>query len=165
MRVILVAIFIFALAGCGYTGPTLTTVISTSCSNEYNFNNFRTCLNNIWFRNIAAQGYGSDPLAQQFNSRMQLLAQGVAQGQFSDTEAIMNATNFAYQLRSIEQADMAAQNEALRRVLQGAASYTSPALPANNRPSTVQCRKIADISRQVFTFNGTVCPVGYALDW
>lgn len=164
MRVILVAIFIFALAGCGYTGPGLTSVISTSCANEYNFNNFRTCVNNIWFRNIVAQGYGSDPLAQQFNSRVQLLAQGVAEGQFSDTEAIINATNFAYQLRSIEQADMAAQNEALRQLLQGAASYTSPELPANTSPTSfsARCTRVGDISRQVFTFSGIVCPIGYA---
>jgi len=153
-------------AGCAtFSSPGLTTVMATTCSNEITFNGFRSCVNSAWYANVVAQGYGSDPLVLQFNSRMQLLAQGVAQRQISDIDAISNATSLAYQLRAIEESEISRQNDALRRVLEEAARYPSnstPSRPTNSAPSTVYCTRIGDSSRQVYTFNSIACPVGYA---
>ena len=156
----------FLFAGCAtFTSPGLTTVMGTTCANETTFNSFRSCVNNAWYANVVAQGYGSDPLVLQFNSRMQLLTQGVAQRQISDIDAISNATDLAYNLRAVEGSQIARQNDALRGMLEEAARYPSnstPSRPTISPPSAVYCTRIGDGSRQVYAFNNIACPAGYA---
>lgn len=156
------------LLGCatGYSGPGLTSVLSTTCAGKTSFTDFRACVSRSWYAGVIAQGYGTNLLVQQFNARMQLLGQAVDQKQMSDVQAIINATDLAYQLRSIESADLARQNEALQRTL----SRVSSSLPQNmnqSRPrdmssSSVSCIRFGDFSRQVFTFQGIACPPGYS---
>jgi len=154
------------LWGCAdFTGPTLTKVISTTCGNEIKFNNFRNCINRNWHDQVVAQGYGADPLAQQFNSRMRLLSEAVAQRQISDIDAISNAMNLAYQLKTVEAAQIDSQNEALLRNLSRAASVpqsSNPARTTSNIPQAVSCTKIGDFSGRVYSFRGIACPAGYA---
>jgi hypothetical protein len=168
LRPTLAALFSSAivLAGCAtYGGPQLTTVMSTTCANQSLFSRFRDCVNSSWYSAIAAAGYGNDPNVQFFNARMQLLSRAVSERRMSDSEAILNATDFAFQLRAAEQTEIARQNDALLRALSQAAAQTPSGTAAGNTgrsQAVVACTKIGDSSRQVFNFYGVACPVGYA---
>ena len=162
---ILLFVIPISLISCAtYAGPGLTTVMSTSCANEFQFERFRACINSTWYSGVVAAGYGSDSGVLLFNGRMQLLSQAVAQRQLSDLDAIANATNFAVQLRAVEQAEMARQNEVLMRALSQAANpqTANPSRPLERAQSVVACTKIGDASRQIYNFYGVACPVGYA---
>ena len=43
-----------------------------------------------------------------------------------------------------------------RNILNNTGTRTAPA------PTSVRCARIGDFSRQVYTFNGIACPIGYA---
>ncbi len=162
-----VGLLLAMFSGCAtYSGPQLTTVMATACAGQSSFSTFRSCINTHWYSRVTAQGYGGDPRAQQFMNRMHLLGQAVSQGQISDLDAIANATNLAYQLRSIEQAEIARQNDALLQALSRSLA-TPPASTSSRstvapRQTTVSCTRIGDLSRQIYTFNGIACPAGYA---
>jgi hypothetical protein len=145
-------------AGCAsFTGPGLTTVMATTCANQSDFKSFRNCINSAWYNNIEAQGYAADVGVNQFMKRMRILDEAVSNRQMSDIQAIMNATDFAYQLKAVEQAQLSRQNDALVQAL----SRSAATAQVPNANSTVSCSRIGDISRQVFTFRGIACPVGF----
>jgi hypothetical protein len=151
-------VIIFLLSACAsYTGPQLTSVMASTCANQSQFSGFRTCVNNFWYSRVVAEGYGNEPNALLFNNRMRLLGQAVAQRQISDAEAIINATNLAYQLRANEQAEIRRQNNALLQVLSGTVTA-----PQTNTTLRVSCTRIGDASRQIYTFSAIACPFGYA---
>ncbi len=160
--------FSFVIAGlsscASFSGPGLTTVMSTTCANQTSFNIFRNCVNSAWYNRIVAQGYSGDPGVNQFMMRMRILDQAVSNRQMSDMQAIVNATDFAFQLRAVEQAQLSRQNDALIQALSRGALATQPGYPTNlpGTASTVSCTRIGDASRQVLTFRGIACPPGFA---
>jgi hypothetical protein len=159
-------IFSILLVGCStYGGPQLTSVMTTTCANQSSFGGFRSCINGAWYNGVVAAGYGNDPYVLLFNTRMQLLSRAVSERRLSDSDAIFNATDFALQLRTAEQAQIAQQNDAFLRALSQAATSTqnTGTSPPQNSPSrVVACIKLGDITRQIQNFYGIACPVGYA---
>jgi hypothetical protein len=164
LRRALIPLSLVYLVGCAYTGPGLTTVISSTCSYAETLSRFRECVNNLWYSNVIAQGYSGDTNVQLFNRRLDLLAQAVNQRKMSDSEAISDATNLAFQLRSMEQSELLRQNAAMQQVLLQAATFQQAPtfLPPSTVSTSVKCIRIGDFRRQISTFSGVACPAGYA---
>jgi hypothetical protein len=139
--------------------------MATVCANESRFDSYRRCIDDAWYRGVAAAGYASDSYVLSFSSRMRLLGRAVETGEMSDTAAIMNAMNFAQQLRGAEQAEISRQNDAFAQALSRAASESERAqsnYPSRSAPTIVMCTKIGDRSNQVYSFYAIACPLGYA---
>jgi len=160
-------LFIPALfASCAtFKGSELTTVMVTACAYETTFINFKNCVDRAWNADLITQENRPESLALQFNSRMQLLAEGVTQQRISDIDAISHAINLAYQLRVLGESEISYQSAVLRQFLEESATNTSNTAPSplkDKSPVTVYCAKIRDSSRQIYAFSGIACPFGYA---
>lgn len=108
------------VAGCIYTGPKLSDVVTSTCDAYEDYNGFFSCVERTWYSSVVAAGRQNDGRVKSIMAAGKSLRRGVEAGQVSDSAAIYQFQRAALKLadedRAARSADLASIQQSFDRV-------------------------------------------------